>query len=172
MNLRRILPKAIRKLYRRYLKYEKYFIWLVFSNIFCSSTLWLAKRIYDIHVPGANWKNFLEVIGVLSFLVAVFSAYLGWSGERKQEIKIQTARKEEQVVAALDKLEHMLLRVESKTVLNAEAIASINEDISDLQSGLGRLAAQVQQIESEAILKRRLTAAEGRLQRLEQFNKD
>jgi hypothetical protein len=158
--------KKIKRLYRRYLKYEKYLVWFVGTVAFCALIMWLAKRIFVIYIPFANWKAFLETVGVLAFLTSLFSAWSAWSGERRQVVRVAAARKEEQIIALLEKHERMLSRHDAIEENLRQICSSISSDIDEMRASIGRLSAQVQQTEAEAIMRRKITAIEEKLNRL------
>lgn len=166
MNLNKIWDKAKKRLYRRYIKYEKYLVWLVFTLIFCAVLMWLAKRIFQIYLPFTTWRAFLESVGVLAFLFSIFSAWFTWRSDRKQALQVSSARKEERIIATLEKHSLILARVEAVEENLRDAIAANLHSIEEVRSQLGRLSAQVQQTEAEAIMQRKIARIEEKLQHL------
>jgi ABC-type multidrug transport system fused ATPase/permease subunit len=151
--------KLRRRLYQRYAKYEKYLVWLIVTLAFCAIAMWLAKRIFDIYLPFTSWKVFLESVGVLAFLFSCFSAWFTWGSNKKQAMTIAATRKEEQIIATLEKHSLAITRLENLR----SVIASNSEAIEDVRSQLGRLSAQVQQTEAEAIMQRKIARIEDKL---------
>jgi hypothetical protein len=125
--------------------------------------MWLAKRIFDIYLPFTTWKAFLESVGVLALLFSIFSAWFTWISDKKQSIQVNQVRKEEQSIALLEKHSLMLARMEAAEENLRDAIALNSEAIEDVRSQLGRLSAQVQQTEAEAIMQRKIARIEEKL---------
>lgn len=166
MNRSKIGQKAKKRLYQRYAKYEKYLVWLIFTLIFCAISMWLAKRIFQIYLPFTTWRAFLESVGILAFLFSIFSAWFTWRSDRKQALQVAAARKEEQNIATLEKHSLILARLEAVEENLRDAIAANSEAIEEVRSHLGRLSAQVQQTEAGAIMERKITRIEEKLQHL------
>lgn len=167
MSANEIFQKAKNKLYRRCAKYEKYLVWLILTLVFCAVAMWLAKRIFQIYLPFTTWKAFLESVGVLAFLFSVLSAWFTWRSDKRQSVALASARKEEQVIAILDKHSSMLARVEAQEETLKSAIAANSDAIEEMKSQLGRIRAQVQQSENEAILARKIARIEERLLKMQ-----
>ena len=125
--------------------------------------MWLAKRIFDIYLPFTTWKAFLESVGVLAFLFSIFSAWFAWASGKKQALTIAAARKEEQIIAILEKHSLTLTRLETIEENLRSAIALNGKAIDDMCSSINRLSAQVQQTEAEAIMQRKIARIEDKL---------
>ncbi len=163
MNLKERFQKRRKRLYLQLNKYEKYLFFFFGALIFSTINMWFAKLIFNIYISKNTWNIFIQTVGILSFLVTVLAVWISWSGDKQQLEQVSAARKEEQIAAALDKQEHALVHLEATVKSNLEAISLLRQDIDHLHSSLWRLGAQVQQIESEAIVKRRLSLLEEKL---------
>lgn len=164
----------IKKLRQGYQSYEKYLIWLILTLCFSAILMWLAKQIFEIYLPFTTWKVFLETIGILAFLFSIFTAWATWRTDKKQQELLSAARKEEQIFATLEKHSLILARVEGLednlrgAIINCTNIVTANaRAIDDTQNQIGRLSAQVQQTEAEAVLIHKISRIEKRLLKLD-----
>jgi hypothetical protein len=158
--------KTKKKLCRRYFKYEKYLVWLVITLVFCAVTMWLAKRIFQVYLPFTTWRAFLESVGVLAFLFSIFSAWFTLRSDKASAVALASARKEEQIIATLEKHSLSLARVEAVEENLRQAIAANSELIDEMRSQIGRLNAQVSQSETEAIMQRKIARLEEKVSKL------
>lgn len=155
-----------RELFPIYLRYERYLVSLIFTLIFCTVSMWAAKRIFDIYLPFTTWKTFLDSVVVLSFLFSILSGWFTMRSDRSNALQLEAARKEERVFATLEKHSLAIARLEVGEKNLSNAIATNAEGIEDVRSLFGRLSAQVEQTEAEAILKREIVKIKERIQHL------
>ena len=123
------------------------------------------KAIFNIYLPFASWNVFLQTVGLAGVLVTALGVWITWNSQHAEVV----ARKEEQKAIVLERYEEKQLRQETILLTLKEAIAFVKENLDEVKSDLGRLTAQVEQIEAEAILKRKIAHLEERFNTLEKM---
>jgi hypothetical protein len=160
------MHKLRKRLFLILKKYEKNLIRLILTLVFSAVIMWLAKHIFDIYLPFATWKASLESVGIISVLFSIFTFWITQQTEKRQSSAVAIARKEEKDKAIIESHAIAIVRLESVEETLRSAINSNTKAIEEVRSHLGRLSAQVQQTEAEAIMQRKIARLEDKVESL------
>ena len=123
----------------------------------------ISLHLFEIQLPFIGWQVFLEAITTLAFLVSVFSAWWGISNDRRQAEKTENIKRIERLFSRIEKLESNITKQEEFDKRLEFSLSKIIDSVDINKSQIGRLNAQINQLENEEILKRRIAKLEKRL---------
>lgn len=133
---------------------------MICTIVFCAIIMLLAKNIFAISIAKTSYNKFVEIIPISAFLVTVFSAWWGYSSERRQREKVAAAKFEQQNASEIMSLKNQIYRQEAVDGRIERLVLSQQEEIKEMRSHLGRLTAQIHQQQTAAIIMRRLEKLE------------